>query len=269
MRYSWGIKFLVEKASWGPRGKSVSSWGPHEEVGQFPREKQFLMRKLMRNWNPHGETYEERKFLTKILMRNSVFHEELMRKLMCNSWGKNSSWLFFCKGLYLSISPSLPLPTYLSLSLSSFLLAFLSLLGVKPIDEKPFYINPSSHLCWRFHPLTAKRLLPSLRFIPYSFMSEVEWGKDKTWKRGPTTTRSYRWASKDLARKSILNQRQRRARSLGDQLTQTLTPQACWENFSVERWILETLVYWAANAFSWMIAVLSQSHCLSLYLTAL
>ena len=75
MRYSWGIKFLVEKASWGPPGKSVSSWGPHEEVGQFPREKQFLMRKLMRNWNPHGETYEERKFLTKILMRNSVFHE--------------------------------------------------------------------------------------------------------------------------------------------------------------------------------------------------
>ena len=80
MRYSWGIKFLVEKASWGPHGKSVSSWGPHEKVGQFPREKQFLMRKLMRNWNPHGETYEERKFLTKILMRNSVFHEELMRK---------------------------------------------------------------------------------------------------------------------------------------------------------------------------------------------
>ena len=98
MRYSWGIKFLVEKASWGPRGKSVSSWGPHEKVGQFPREKQFLMRKLMRNWNPHGETYEERKFLTKILMRNSVFHEELMRKLMSNSWGKKFLMTFFCKG---------------------------------------------------------------------------------------------------------------------------------------------------------------------------
>ena len=53
--------------------KSISSWGPHEKVGQFPREKQFLMRKLMRNWNPHGDTYEERKFLTKILMRNGVY----------------------------------------------------------------------------------------------------------------------------------------------------------------------------------------------------
>ena len=98
LRYSWGIEFLVEKASWGPHGKSVSSWGPHEEVGQFPREKQFLMRKLMRNWNPHGETYEEGKFLTKILLRNSVFMRKLMRKLMSNSWGKNSSWLFFGKG---------------------------------------------------------------------------------------------------------------------------------------------------------------------------
>ena len=100
-RTSWGFMKILKRTSWGFCTRNQfsaglhelahdvlkkASWGPHEKLGQFPRTRWLLMRKLM---SAHEYTHEDQKFSKKTI-NELLFHTQT-----CHLFLVKLSWTQF------------------------------------------------------------------------------------------------------------------------------------------------------------------------------